>query len=420
MADVRPLRGVRFDRRYSGPVGPLIAPPYDVTNSANRISEYGIGLIENVDVGVVADQHALSAARYRNWRTRGVLRRDIAPAYYVHRHRFNHDGTETVRTGLFARVRLTDWSEQVVLPHERTTAGPRVERTLRLRAVGANLSPLYLLFRDPNADLRELLSDDPARDMPFVDLDLTGGSHQLTAITAPDLQSRIAALFRDRTLFMADGHHRYEAALANRDARRALPGAGGEDESEFVLVLLAAVEDEGVLIRPIHRVIEQGAGVSVETLVMQLQRWFVLRPAHESIACRPETEFLFRVVLPANRGTWDVLRRPGNPQEFTMPPDKGPAWRSLPIASLQILLQAIFSDRAVDGTPEIQLTLDAAEATRRVGEGDALAAFLMPSPQLGQVLEVAEEGDLMPAKSTWFEPKAPAGLVINEIACGRA
>src|SRR3954462_10442174 len=84
VADVRPLRGVRFDRRFTGPVGPLIAPPYDVIDSATRSSNYGIGLIENVKVGNVADQHALSAARYRNWRTRGVLRRDMAPAFYVH------------------------------------------------------------------------------------------------------------------------------------------------------------------------------------------------------------------------------------------------------------------------------------------------------------------------------------------------
>jgi len=419
VADVRPLRGVRFDRRFTGPVGPLIAPPYDVIDSATRSSNYGIGLIENVKVGDVADQHALSAARYRNWRTRGVLRRDMAPAFYVHRHRFEHHGVEIVRTGLLARVRLTDWSERVVLPHERTTPGPRAERLLRLRAVGANLSPLYLLFRDPSGDMRRLISDDPARDMPFVDLDLTGGRHQVAAIAAPDRQSRIAALYRDRLLFMADGHHRYEAALVNRDARRRESGVGRDDESEFVLVLLAAVEDEGVRIRPIHRVVEAGVDLSVDDLVVRLQQWFVLRPAQDLSDLHFENDYLFQVVLPDNRGTWDVWRQPGNPQDNFMPIDKGQAWRSLPVASLQVLLEAILCEKSADGAQEIQLTLDAEEATRRVERGDARAAFLMPSPQLGQVLAVAEEGDLMPAKSTWFDPKAPAGLVINEIGVSR-
>jgi uncharacterized protein (DUF1015 family) len=415
VAEVRPLHGVRFDRRYSGSVGPLIAPPYDVIDGASRLSDYGIGLIENVEVGDVSDQHVLAAARYRNWRTRGILRRDIAPAFYVHRHRFEHDGTESVRTGLFARVRLTDWSERAVLPHERTTAGPRTERLHRLRAVGANLSPLYLLFRDPTGALRELLSDDPARDMPFNERDLMGGWHQLTALRSPEIQKSVANLLQERSLFMADGHHRYEAALSYRNERRLLTGADRDQESEFVLVLLAAVEDEGVRIRPIHRVIELDTGQDVDGLVELLKRWFVLRPARDSIAQESETNYLFRVVLPADRGTWDVLRRPDNPLDCLMPADKGKAWRLLPIASMQVVLQSAYGNRAVDGTPEIQLTLDGEDATRRVHQDAARAAFLMPTPQLSQVLEVAEEGDLMPAKSTWFEPKAPAGLVINEI-----
>src|SRR5215212_8653354 len=148
VADVRPLRGVRFDARRTGPIGSLIAPPYDVAAEPANGASFGIRKIESVDLGCGGDDHALAARRYQTWLEQGALRRDAAPMIYIHRHRFDQDGTAISRTGLLARVRLTDWSERVVLPHERTTRGPRDERLDRLRAVRANLSPLYFLYRD--------------------------------------------------------------------------------------------------------------------------------------------------------------------------------------------------------------------------------------------------------------------------------
>ncbi|HLL49512.1 MAG TPA: DUF1015 family protein, partial [Thermomicrobiales bacterium] len=135
MADVRPLRGVRFDASRSGPVGSLIAPPYDVAAEPAYGAEFSIRRIESVDLGCGGNDHALAARRYRAWLDEGALRQDADPRIYIHRHQFDRDGTTVSRTGLLARVRLSDWSEQVVLPHELTTRGPRVERLDRLRAV---------------------------------------------------------------------------------------------------------------------------------------------------------------------------------------------------------------------------------------------------------------------------------------------
>jgi hypothetical protein len=216
---------------------------------------------------------------------------------------------------------------------------------------------------------------------------------------------------------MADGHHRYEAALALRDERRLLHGANREDDSEFVLVLLAAVEDEGVMVRPIHRLIAGTTETSAGALIDHLRRWFAIRPAREPIGPVCTGESMFRVVLPKDRGEWDVQTLPGNPHYALMPADKGTAWRTLPVAALQAALDALYDRPLGDDAPEVSLTLDSQDAERRVKDGAALAAFLMPPPRVSQILAVAEEGDLMPAKSTWFEPKAPAGLVINELRC---
>ena len=185
-----------------------------------------------------------------------MLRRDAAPMLYVHRHQFDQQGVAVSRTGVLARVRLADWSERVVLPHERTTRGPREERLGRLRAVQANLSPLYFLYRDPDGEIRRLIADHAGSGQLLEARDQMGGTHQPDrSVADAALHARLSAAFARRTLFVADGHHRYEAALAYRDECRARHGYDPDAPWEFVLALLAAVEDPGVIVRPTHRVL---------------------------------------------------------------------------------------------------------------------------------------------------------------------
>ena len=252
MADVRPLRGVRFDSHRTGPVGSLIAPPYDVATEPAIGAEFSIRNIESVNLGSMGGDHTLAARRYQAWLEQGVLRRDAAPMLYVHRHQFEEQRVTVSRTGVLARVRLADWSERIVLPHERTTRGPREERLGRLRAVQANLSPLYFLYRDPEGEIRRLIADHAGSGPLLEARDQMGGTHQLTAMADAALHACLSAAFARRTLFVADGHHRYEAALAYRDECRVRHGYDPDAPWEFMLALLAAVEDPGVIVRPTH------------------------------------------------------------------------------------------------------------------------------------------------------------------------
>ena len=242
MAEVLPLRGIRFERRITGPIGPLIAPPYDVSPAHGNPVELSISGIENVDLGHVREQHLFAARRYQDWLATGILRADALPAIYVHHQCFLVDGAETWRTGLIARVRLHDWTDRVVLPHEGTLPGPRLERLGRLRAVGANLSPLYFLYRDPGREIRALAAEAVQEPVGEGERDRMGGTHWLEPVTDPLLLRRLTRLFAARTLFVADGHHRYEAALAFRDEQRRRH-AGVDGPWDYVLALLAAVED---------------------------------------------------------------------------------------------------------------------------------------------------------------------------------
>ena len=413
-ADARPLRGVRFDPRHAGPVGPLLAPPYDVASGPAPEAPFSIAGIENADLGVAGDQHAVAAARYRDWLRRGILRRDEQPAVYLHEHHFHANGAPRVRMALFIRIRLEDWSARIVLPHEGTMPGPRLERGARLRATGANLSPLYFLFRDPDGDVRRLVAARLGADRSALEADQVGGRHRLVPVTDVSFHAELSRLIRSRTLFVADGHHRYEAALDFRDEQRWKHGHDPKAPWEFVLVMLAAVEDAGVLVRPTHRILYGDRGLR-RSLRVALGRWFDTERGHPEVPPAGDADLIGRVVLGGDLGTWNIREREGQPHRVLMPPDRGPAWRSLPVAAVQAVLDSIAGSGTSRAGARIGYEVDEGAAIARVAAGEAQAAFLLPPPRLDRLLAVGEEGDLLPAKSTWFEPKAPAGLVIHDL-----
>jgi uncharacterized protein (DUF1015 family) len=241
-----------------------------------------------------------------------------------------------------------------------------------------------------------------------------GGIHCLIALADATLHKRLAAAFARRTLFVADGHHRYEAALAYRDECRERYGHDPDAPWEFVLALLASVEDPGVSVRPTHRVLIDGQDGSPHLVLQLLQRWFDLSAAHLS-APLPDARFICRVVLPDDYGAWDIRAKSGEPHQALMPSTRGPAWRSLGVAAVESIVESLFGAGDQMAERRVLPAIDEADAARQVREGRAHAAFLLPAPSLDRLLAVAEEGDLLPAKSTWFEPKAPAGLVINDL-----
>jgi uncharacterized protein (DUF1015 family) len=414
--DVRPLRGVRFDPAEVGPIGRLLAPPYDVAPAASARPEFSIAEIENVDLGVPGDQHAVAAARYRDWLSRGILRRDSEPAIYLHEHEFSAHGTTVLRTALFALVRVEDWAERVVVPHERTMPGPRLERGARLRTTEANLSPLYFLYADPDGAVRRLIASRVIAAEPAMERDQVGGAHRLTPVSDPVFHAELADLLRIRRLFVADGHHRYEAALAYRDEARSRYGYDPEAPTEFVLAMLAVADDPGVIVLPTHRLL-LAEGVARPLLLEVLNRWFAVERVHAEAPIDEGPTHVCQVVLGGDLGVWNVRTREGNPHAALLPHDKGGAFRSLPVAAVEGVIESIRGDAEPDPANGLGVAcvIDRGAAIDRVLQGDAQAAFILPRPRLDRVMAVGEEGDLLPAKSTWFEPKAPAGLVINDL-----
>jgi uncharacterized protein (DUF1015 family) len=338
MAVVKPFRAERYDETKAGPLDSLVAPPYDVITPQER-EDYRARSPYNVVHLTLPDDEEQAARDLGAWRSEGVLERDESPAYwFLSQDYVGPDGVERTRAGLVASLRAEPYENGVVLPHERTHSGPKEGRLRLLRATRTELEPIFLLYEGNPLDA-------PARE--------------------PDLQSRGDKLWRidagpdltDTQLLIADGHHRYETALAY----------AGEGGSPYLMVVLVPTRQEGLTIFPTHRVAAHVNG------------------AHGTPIGQPGDE-LPGVVLYRD-GQYELLEGEGLDVE-------------------------VVERLAPDG---VTYTPQRAEAVATVDRGEAEAAFLLRPTRIEDVWDVARRGRTMPQKSTYFYPKLTSGLLFHPL-----
>lgn len=438
MADVRPLPGLRYTA--TADLAALVTPPYDVISPEAQAAYYArhpdniirleLGR-EEPDGNELNDRYTRAAVTFADWRLRGILAQD-APAFYLYEQRFTAGDTTHARTSLLARVRLEPWDAQVVLPHERTLSKPKDDRLKLLRACAANLSPIMALYDDPNGELAKRLAK-ARRGKPAIALtDETGEEHRLWLASDALLAAHISAFFGDRQIYMADGHHRYETALAYRDEVRELRRElEASDAANFVLMALCAVEDAELVVLPTHRLLRDVPSDRLASLDTALDAWFDQEPlpgddSHAWTArlaeasaggatalalVRPQSATLLRL-RPAGRAAMAAAGTGAGDDHHT------DAWRALDVAVLHelVLDRALgINAAAVQAGEHVTYTRDASAAADAVRQARAqLAALLNPTPP-AQVRDVALASDRMPQKSTYFYPKLITGLVINPL-----
>ena len=399
MAVVRPLMGVRYDAARVGDVGRVVAPPYDVISPAQQealhdASPYNVvRLILSRD----ADRAATAAATLRQWLDAGVLRRDPEPGVYVYVQSFRlPDGSTRRREGVICRLGLEEFASGVVRPHERTFPGPKADRLALLRATGANLSAIFGLYAAPGASLATWLG--PVTDAPPI-VDIVrpdGDADRLWRVTDPAAITRLMAGIQSQTVFIADGHHRYETALAYWKER------GRPAEASSVLAFLANMDQDGLVILPTHRLVRGPLALAADALARRLAERFVVEPLPPG---RARVAGEIDCVLPDRR-----LRLRARPNVGELLAQVPAAVRGL---DLSVLHGAILEPLLGVRPDQLAFTHDDDEALAAVAGGQAAAAFLLNAPSLAEVRAVCLAGELMPEKSTYFYPKLLSGLVID-------
>ncbi len=403
MVDVQPFRALRYNPTLIDDWGTVLGPPYDIVDADQTArlkasSPYQITHIETAG----GDEIDAAARHLRDWREAGALVRDAAPSYYLHEHQFDDRfGDRQTRRALFGAVALTAWGDGV-MAHERTMPGPKAVRAALRSAVGADVSPLMAFVPDRAGALAALI-DDAAELAPIhIGVDPTGDAHTLRRIDDPARAAAISRAFASDTIYMADGHHRYESALAAIDQRSA---------SRRVLMGIVCQSDPGLVVGATHRLVRVDLPAS---LVAQLGRGFRIDEldAAQLVDALPDGSAEIGLITPD--GAWRLT--PTAAARAAMLVDAPDAWRGLAPAILQhaILepLLGIDADALADGEA-IAYTHHLSELIEAVAGGRAKAGFVLPAPTLQDVIDTADAGSFMPQKSTYFVPKLPTGLVLH-------
>jgi uncharacterized protein (DUF1015 family) len=432
MAEVTPFRGLRYGDTTD--MDAVVAPPYDVLTAAqaDALLTRSPHNALHVDLPVRpgeerrAAAYAAAAATFRRWQTDGTLLRDSEPSVYLVDQVYRGpDGRERTRRGFIARLKLADLEDRVVLAHEKTHAGPKMDRLDLYRAAHADLSQIFLLYPDESgAVAAELASaaDEATDEGTRVAHDRDGNTHRVTPVRGAHARL-LTELLGDQTLYIADGHHRYETALAYRDERR----AAGDHSADTMMVYLCGMSDPGLMVFPTHRLVK---GVEVPPMAEVLER---LQPAFEVLpergagqdACVLMAHDLrgvagsgkaFGLYFPREAACCTVrLRDPGAAHRLL---DEGFSPDAARL-SVTILHYLIFRD-ALGIDPEstedhVDYETDPAEAFRRLSGGAyGLGAFL-DSTLVDEVRSIADNGETMPQKSTYFYPKLLTGLVYDAL-----
>src|SRR5437660_4546156 len=338
MAEVKPFRAERYGEAEAGPLQELVAPPYDVISSEERV-KYLARSPYNVVHLTLPDDEQQAARDLADWRRRGVLAREGEPSFWLLSQDYTGpDGVARRRSGLVASLRAEPYERGVVLPHERTHSGPKEGRLRLLRATRTQLEPIFLLY------------EGDAVPAPEREPDLESGGDKLWRIEA-------APGFGDTELLIADGHHRYETALAY----------AAEGGSPYLMVVLVPTRQEGLTIFPTHRLAGHLNGVRGTPID---------EPGDE----------LPGVVL-YRGGRYELLDGDG----------------------LDVEIVERIAPEGVTYTPRRE------EAVATVDRGEAEAAFLLRPTRIEDVWDVARRGETMPQKSTYFYPKLTSGLLFHPL-----
>ena len=425
MARIRPFAAWRY-ASDSIDISALVAPPYDVISPEQRADllardPHNAVALElpggSTDPGALDSRYATARAIWDDWRAQGILRLDALDAVYVLEQAFELDGRRVNRKAFIVEVGLEPFSAQVVLPHERTLPKALGDRFELIKATQANFSQVFGLFEDPDGNALDLFA--AVGDAPVVAsaTDDAGVESTLRSCTDAALIARLQELMADRRIFIADGHHRYTTALANRDAIHALRGPSTDEPHDFVMMALVSMSDPDLIVLPTHRVADAAIEFDRAGFLGALAESFdltILDLAEATAALSAATRPAFIVRCAGDDTTWLAELSADVDLEQTMPSGASAAWRGLDVAVLQEMVLSplldIHPDRpaTLDRLTFAKDTVAAFDATR---EHDV--AFILRSTGMQDLADVALSGETMPQKSTYFYPKLLTGLLFR-------
>jgi uncharacterized protein (DUF1015 family) len=432
VAEVRPFRGVRYNQELAKGLADIICPPYDIISPQQqqelyRRSEYNFIRVESgrelrQDTST-DNKYTRSAATLERWLEQGVLVADKAPAIYLHDHYFQLKEKEYRRRGIIVCARLEEWDRMVVRPHEGTLVEHTNDRLSLLWALQANTSPILALFEGQGQ--MTLVEPGP----PVIDFSGAGGErHEVWAITRPEVIEQICHSLAHQPLYIADGHHRYEGALAYQRERHACSSSASADDAfNFVMMELVAFSDPGLLILPPHRLVGGISKASLSRLTTKLESFFdveklaldtpdVWQRVDRLLATGEKGEVRLALFGPDKGHLLLLTLRDFTAASRMMPYFHSELYKKLDVSVLDhVILGELLGLGSGGEGAVLAFSYEGRDAVNRVLEQEYQLAFLLRPLKPEAIKAIADADDRMPRKSTYFYPKAPAGLILHRL-----
>ncbi len=419
MADVRAFRALHYDPERVV-IADVTAPPYDVIDEAGRAQLLGRSPNNVVELDLPrtedgSDTYAHAGELLGRWRDEGVLEQDTAPTIWALEQDYvAPDGSSQTRRGFIARIAVTDYGAGMIRPHERTQPGPKEDRLRLTRATGYNLSPIFVLHSgDAWSRISAALSGSAFCEVTDPD----GTVHRAWPITDTDVHASVSEVLADSELLIADGHHRYETARTYADE----VGAAGGEDARFTMACLVSLEDPGLSVFATHRLLhdlDDERRVALRETMFEL---FELEPVEDPAELVPPDDYgtiAFGYMDAFHRQPYRLRLKDEAAMERALP-GSSQAYRTLDAAALEALIlrgPLGMSTDDIAAKRGLSYCSDFGEAVARLDRKEAQAAFFLRPTPVAQVRAVADAGETMPPKSTYFFPKLLTGITFNPLS----
>ena len=425
MAEIRSFKGVLFNSNKIGDYSRVVAPPYDVIPEKMRDELYErdehniIRLIlgKSFDSDDQSDNKYTRAKKFlEEWSKDEILVKDDADSFYVYMQEYDHKGKKCKRIGFMGLMKIGEAGKDAVLPHEHTLFKPKEDRMNLIRQVESNLSPIFTLYDNKEGIIKEALEKKTSSSGPTIDIEVDGVRHKLWKLSEEDGAKKIISGMEGKNVFIADGHHRYEVARSYRNICR--EGNGYDGSADYIMMYFTDMDQGNDLtVMATHRVIKTMPSGEIEELTLKLKEYFDITGCKDLTDLKGYLDeafgdgYAFGFLMSGKY----LLLKPKDEEALLglIQEEKPREWKELDVSVLHsAILKGILSVSDAEGN--ITYVRDPEKAEDLIKEGTHTAAFLLNPTRVDQLKAVAELGEMMPQKSTYFYPKLLTGLVVNK------
>ncbi len=428
MAIIKPFKGLRYNNKKIKDLSQVVTPPYDVISEAARKNYYKnskynivrliLGNVYKQD-NIYNNKYTRAAEFLNEWQDKKVLIQDKNPSLYIYAEDYIIKKEYKTRCGFFALFKLSDYTKKEVFPHERIFSKPKEDRLLLLRTCKTNFSPIFGLYSETDGMIGMLLQTG-MRDKAVIDIkDEKAVRHRLWQVHNKRIVQSLISLMKDKKIFIADGHHRYNAALEfSREMHMKSKNNKKQQSCDYVMMYFLNMEDKGVTILPTYRVVRNVSKSILNNFLSEARRFFTVETLSSKakmfseLHTRAERCHAFGVYL---NDTYHLLTlHDEKPAAGTMEGKESKKLEYLDVTILhKIILQHILHVNIINLKDSITYTSDEKQAVRLVQKGGHQIAFFLNPTTIHEVRDISQSGGLMPQKSTYFYPKLLTGLVMN-------